>query len=101
MMRLLTICFFVVLISFQGACQAQLLVPSSKERKMKQDSIVFDFNYLDTTNIFTSDSSVRLFYKQSQEPGFLIRLGVCAASALAFKPGGSPALCNLIPQIKR
>lgn len=85
----------------QGLCQAQLAIRSSIEKNAKQDSIVLDLSFSDSVKYFISDSSKLLSKTQPKQTNYLMRLGICAASAIFFKPGGTPALCNIVPPVKR
>jgi len=84
-----------------GLCQAQLAIRSSIEKDAKLDSIVLDLRFSDPVKYFVSDSSKALSKAQPQQTNYLVRLGICAASAIFFKPGGTPALCNIVPPVKR
>ncbi len=94
------ILFFSLLLLLQGYCQAQLVIDSLKKYVDKQDSIVVDFSFNVAIKDFVLDSSISLTNTQ-QQSNYLVRLGICVASAIFFKPGGSPALCDIVPPVKR
>ena len=94
--------FVMVLLLLHIACWAQLINSSPKKQLVEQDSVVlYSLNFADATKESALDSSMNFLNRPQNEPNFLIRLGICAASALAYKPGGSPALCNIVPPVKR
>ena len=94
---------FPILVIFllHGLCYGQLAIRSSIEKNLKQDSIVLDLSFSDSVKYFISDSSKLLSKTQPKQTNYLMRLGICAASAIFFKPGGTPALCNIVPPVKR
>ncbi len=101
MIRFRVVVFFsLALFLLQGYSQAQLVINSSKENFDKRDSIVVEFNFNEPAKDNVLDSSIALTNTQ-QQSSYLVRLGVCAVSAFFSKPGGSPALCNILPPVKR
>ena len=94
--------FVMMLLLLHIACWAQLINSSPKKKLVEHDSVVlYPLIFSDTLKESALDSSMNFLNRPQNEPNFLIRLGICAASALAYKPGGSPALCNIVPPVKR
>ncbi|OWV05132.1 hypothetical protein B7993_09250 [Fibrobacter sp. UWH3] len=103
MMKPIQIYFMLlVVLFFQGICLAQLIKVAPKEASVKSDSLSVNLSgFSDTIKEFVFDSSTVMANQPKNEANLLLRMGICAASAFAYRPGGTPALCNIVPSLKR